>query len=86
MVSETYESVMQLIKSLHHGNYIDAMTEKWLSCTQNLPSSPVFYTLTKIHKPNSVGRTIIFELLKPCRKNIIFCISFSLSLKRIRPW
>ena len=28
MVSETYKRVTQLIKSLYHGNYIDAMTEK----------------------------------------------------------
>ena len=34
MVSETYEKVTQLIKTLHHGNHIDTMTEKWLSLTQ----------------------------------------------------
>jgi len=35
------------------------MTEKWLSLTQNPPRIPVFYTLTKIHKPHPVGRPII---------------------------
>ena len=35
------------------------MTEKWLSLTPNPPRIPVFYTLTKIHKPNPVGRPII---------------------------
>ena len=35
------------------------MTEKWLSFMQNPPRIPVFYTLTKIHKPNPVGRPII---------------------------
>ena len=59
MVSETYKRVTQLIKSLYHGKHIDAMTEKWLSLTQNPPRIPVFYTLTKIHKPNPVGRSII---------------------------
>ena len=59
MVSETYKRVTQLIKSLHRGKHINAMTEKWLSLTQNPPGIPVFYTLTKIHKPNPVGRPII---------------------------
>lgn len=59
MVSETYEKVTQLIKTLHHGNHIDTMTEKWLSLTQKPPRIPIFYTLTKIHKPNPVGRPII---------------------------
>ena len=59
MVSEAYKRVTQLIKSLYHGKHIDAMTEKWLSLTQNPPRIPVFYTLTKIHKPNLVGRPII---------------------------
>ena len=44
---------------LYHGNHIDETTEKWLSLTQNLPRIPVFYTLTKIHKPNPVGRPFI---------------------------
>ena len=35
------------------------MTEKWLSLTPNPPRTPVFYTLTKIHKPTLVGRPII---------------------------
>ena len=59
MVSETYKKVTHVIKSLRHGEHIDAMTEKWLSLTENLPHIPVFYTLTKIHKPNPVGRPII---------------------------
>ena len=35
------------------------MTVKWLSQTPNPPRVPVFYTLTKIHKPTPVGRPII---------------------------
>ena len=35
------------------------MTGKWPSLTPNPPRIPVFYTLSKIHKPTPVGRTII---------------------------
>ena len=35
------------------------MTAKWLSLTPDPPRIPVFYTLTKIHKPTPVGRPII---------------------------
>ena len=35
------------------------MTAKWLSLTPNPPRIPIFYTLTKIHKPTPVGRPII---------------------------
>ena len=35
------------------------MTNKWLCLTPNPPRIPVFYTLTKIHKPTPVGRPII---------------------------
>ena len=59
MVTETSQRVKELIKALYHGNHIDEMTEKWLSLTPNSPRIPVFYTLTKIYKPNPVGRPII---------------------------
>ena len=59
MVTETSQRVQELIKALYHGNHIDEMTEKWLSLAPNPPRIPVFYTLTKIHKPNPVGRPII---------------------------
>ena len=39
--------------------HIDDMTAKWLSLTPNPPRIPIFYTLTKIHKPTPVGRPII---------------------------
>ena len=35
------------------------MTKKWLSQTPSPPRIPIFYTLTKIHKPTPVGRPII---------------------------
>ena len=59
MVTETSQRVKKLIKALYHGNHIDEMTKKWLSLTPDPPRIPVFYTLTKIHKPNPVGRPII---------------------------
>jgi len=59
MVAETYSKVVNLVKELHQGHYIDEMTKKWLSQTANPPRIPQFYTLTKIHKANPVGRPII---------------------------
>ena len=59
MVEETSVRVEQLITELYREQYIDEMTKKWLCQTQNPPGIPVFYTLTKIHKPTPVGRPII---------------------------
>ena len=35
------------------------MTKKWLSQTHSPPCMPLFYTLTKIHKPTLTRRPII---------------------------
>ena len=59
MVNNTQTKVNQIIDKLHRGKHIDDMTKKWLSQTSSLPRIPVFYTLTKIHKPIPVGRPII---------------------------
>ena len=59
MVKETFHKAQNLINELHSNNHIDDMTRKWLSQTPNPPRIPVFYTLTKIHKPTPVGRPII---------------------------
>ena len=59
MVEETHARVVRLITELHHNDHIDTMTRKWLSQTANPPRIPEFYTLTKIHKANPVGRHII---------------------------
>ena len=59
MVRETFNRVQELISELHRHNYIDDMTKKWLCQTPDPPRIPVFYTLTKIHKPTPVGRPII---------------------------
>ena len=44
------------------------MTEKWISLTPNPPRIPVFYTFTKIHKPNPVGRPIISSCDSPTER------------------
>jgi len=59
MVKTTQTKVNQIIDELHRGKHIDDMTKKWLSQTTSPPRIPVFYTLTKIHKPIMVGRPII---------------------------
>ena len=59
MVVETSLRVQQLVKKLYKHTYIDDMTNKWFCLTPNPPLTPVFYTLTKIHKPTPVGRPII---------------------------
>ena len=59
MVEETSSRVKLDIRELHQNNHIDDMTNQWLCQTPNPPRIPVFYTLTKIHKPSPVGRPII---------------------------
>ena len=59
MVGTTAKKVRRLIQSLLQEGHIDDMTAKWLSLTPDPPRIPVFYTLTKIHKPTPVGRPII---------------------------
>ena len=59
MVGTTAKKVHRLIQSLLQEGHIDDMTTKWLSLTPDPPRIPVFYTLTKIHKPTPVGRPII---------------------------
>ena len=44
------------------------MTKKWLTQTHNPPRIPIFYTLTKIHKPKPVGRPIISGCEGPTEK------------------
>ena len=60
MVGDTFQRVKHLINSLRQAGCIDEMTAKWFNQTPDPPRIPVFYTLTKIHKPTLVGRPIIF--------------------------
>ena len=59
MVRDISQRVKHLITALHQAGCIDEMTVKWFNLTPNPPRIPVFYTLTKIHKPTLVGRPII---------------------------
>ena len=59
MVKDTSQRVKHLINTLHNEGFIDEMTVKWFNRTPDPPRIPVFYTLTKIHKPTLVGRPII---------------------------
>ena len=59
MVGDTFQRVKHLINSLRQAGCIDEMTAKWFNQTPDPPRIPVFYTLTKIHKPTLVGRPII---------------------------
>ena len=68
MVGETNRKVTQLINELYRRNHIDEMTKKWLCQTPNPPRIPVFYTLTKIHKPVRTGRPIISGCEGPTEK------------------
>ena len=61
MAIETLQRVDELVSRLDQNNYIDDTTKKWFSQTRNPPRIPIFYTLTKIHKPNPVGRPIIIS-------------------------
>ena len=68
MVKTTQTKVNQIIEKLHRGKHIDDMTKKWLSQTFSPPRIPVFYTLTKIHKPIPVRRPIISGCDCPTKK------------------
>ena len=70
MVSQTLQRVNEVITQLHKGNHIDDMTKKWLTQTPNPPRIPIFYTLTKIHKPKPVGRPIISGCEGPTAEKI----------------
>ena len=68
MVEDTKLRVHQLINELYQGNHIDEMTKKWLYQTPDPHRIPIFYTLTKIHKPAPVGRPIISGCDGPTEK------------------
>ena len=59
MPQETSQKVQEITKDLHQGGHADTMTKKWLSQTPFPTRIPLFYTLTKIHKPTLTRRPII---------------------------
>ena len=61
-ISDTSNSLSVLSKNfrkIYRLENVRANVLKWLLQTPNPPRIPVFYTLTKIHKPTPVGRPII---------------------------
>ena len=62
MVRDTFQRVKHLINSLRQAGSIDEMTAKWFNQTPDPPRIPVFYTLTKIHKPTL---SCLNRVLKP---------------------
>ena len=72
MVDTTAKKVHRLIQSLLLEGHIDDITAKWLSLTPDPPRIPVFYTLTKIHKPIPVGRPIISGCDSPTERILAF--------------
>ena len=79
MVEATCQKVQQITEELYQENYIDEMTVEWLSQTPNPPRVPVFYTLTKIHKPSPVGRSIVTGNDGPTERISAFIIHVILS-------
>ena len=61
------------------------MTAKWLSLTPNPLRIPVFYTLTKIHKPTPVGRPIISGCDDPTERISAFVDHLLQPIAQIQP-
>ena len=78
------QRVNEVITQLHKGDHIDDMTKKWRSQTPNPPRIPIFYTLTKIHKPKPVGRPIISGCEGPTEKISSFVDSLLQPISRQR--
>ena len=85
MVETTAKNVQLVIKSLLQEGYIDDMTAKWLSLTPNPPRIPVFYTLTKIHKPIPVGRPIISGCDGPTERISAFVDHLLQPIAKVQP-
>ena len=85
MVDTTAKKVQRVIKSLLQEDHIDDMTAKWLSLTPNPPRIPVFYTLTKIHKPTPVGRPIISGCDGPTERISAFVDHLLQPIAQIQP-
>ena len=85
MVGTKAKKVQSVIKSLLQESHIDDMTAKWLSLTPNPPRIPVFYTLTKIHKPTPVGRPIISGCDGPTERISAFVDHLLQPIAQIQP-
>ena len=74
-----------MIKSLLQEGYIDDMRAKWLSLTPNPPRIPVFFTLTKIHKPTPVGRPTISGCDGPTERISAFVDHLLQPIAKVQP-
>ena len=86
MVENKTRKVKQLLKSLLQKGHIDDMTAKWLSLTPNPPRIPIFYTLTKIHKPTPVERPIIAGCDGPTERMSTFLDRLIQSISQKQDW
>ena len=86
MVENKTRKVKQLLKSLLQEGHIDDMTAKWLSLTPNPPRIPIFYTLTKIHKPTPVERPIIAGCDGPTEQMSTFLDRLIQSISQKQDW
>ena len=86
MVENKTRKVKQLLKSLLQEGHIDDMTAKWLSLTPNPPRIPIFYTLTKIHKPTPVERPIISGCDGPTERMSTFIDRLIQSISQKQDW
>ena len=68
MVRDTSQRVKHFINALHQAGCTDEMTVKWFNQTPDPPQSPMFYILTKLHKPTLIGIPIISRCDGPAER------------------
>ena len=78
--------VKNTTRKVKQQGHIDDMTAKWLSLTPNPPRIPIFYTLTKIHKPIPVGRPIISWCDGPTERMSAFIDRLIQSISQKQDW
>ena len=85
IVKNSQEKVNKIINQMHRGKHIDDMTKKWLKQTPSPPRIPIFYTLTKMHKPIPVGRPIISGCDGPTERISSFVDTLLQPIARTQP-
>ena len=78
--------VKNTTRKVKQQGHIDDMTAKWLSLTPNPPRIPIFYTLTKIHKPTPVERPIISWCDGPTERMSAFIDRLIQSISQKQDW
>ena len=85
MADTTAKRVQRMIESLLQEDHIGDPTAKWLSLMPNPPRIPVFYTITKIHKPTPVSRPIISGCNGPTERLSAFVNHLLQPIAQIQP-